>query len=287
MSFRLGEPARPQTAKPVRRGATTWRKPNNTIRPCRLPVEVHFVLNAWAAFAPGLASAQDWQAWARAPWLPEGVAQAEVKAMPALSRRRLNALGRMAAEVSYSAADAVGFPTVFASRYGDAGRSLDMLAGLVRAEPVSPTAFGLSVQNAIGAMISLVREDRANMLALAGGASSAAAGIVEAVSLLTDGAPEVLLVHYDAPLPQDYAVFHDEAPASYAWAWRMALSPQPGVKGLSLRRQASAPEAEGRPGAPTAHALPFGLALLRSAILPQHRECLWRDGASWTLQAHD
>lgn len=246
-------------------------------------MEVHFVISAWAAFAPGLSSAEDWRAWARLPYGPLEGAQAEVKAMPAMSRRRLNALGRMAAEVSYAASDDVGFPTIFSSRYGDASRSLDLLAGLARGEGVSPTAFGLSVQNAIGAMISMVRDDRANMLALAGGATSAAAGILEAVSLLSDGAPEVLLVHYDAPLPQDYAQFQDEPPAAYAWAWRMACTPRPGEQGLTLTRYSGAAADTQAVADP---ALPFGLALLRAAILPGHVERLWRDGTHWMLQAH-
>ncbi|MBQ0933981.1 beta-ketoacyl synthase chain length factor [Ideonella paludis] len=246
-------------------------------------MEVHFVINAWAAFAPGLSSAQDWQAWASSPTIPRGTAQAEVKSMPAMMRRRLNALGRMAAEVSYAATDAVGFPTIFASRYGDASRSLELLSGLAKAEPVSPTAFGLSVQNAIGAMVSMVREDRANMLALAGGSASAAAGIVEAAALLADGAPEVLLVHYDAPLPPDYAHFQDEPEALYAWAWRIAASPQPGAHGWTLtRRSGVATDAQ----ANLAPSLPLGLALLRPAILPGHVERAWRDGIEWTLCAH-
>jgi hypothetical protein len=244
-------------------------------------LEVHFVINAWAACAPGLQSQADWRRWAQAPWCPQGVAKADAKDMPAMARRRLNGLGRMAAEVGYAASAAVGIPTVFASRYGDASRSLELLAEMARGEAVSPTAFGLSVQNAIGAMVSMARGDQANMLAVAGGAASAAAGMVEAAALLHDGAPEVLLVHYDAALPQDYAGFHDEPQAAYAWAWRVAPCPRPGVQGFTLART---PEAH----PPQAHApaLPLGLALLRSALIPGHCEQTWHDGARWRLQAH-
>lgn len=178
--------------------------------------------------------------------------------MPALLRRRLDPLGRMAAQVAYWCwpAQSLGLPVVFASRYGDAARSVAMLADLAAQQPLSPTAFGMSVHNAAAALVSIARGDRANTLAVSAGAASAGAALLEALALLADGAPEVLVVCYDAPLPCDYAAFADENAAPYAWAWRVARP-----DGAEPHRSLVCGPAPQQPG--SAHAaLPFGLDLL-------------------------
>ena len=248
-------------------------------------VNLEFAIRSWSAWSPGLSTPAQWAAWAAQPWLPEGEAQPELKQMPAMSRRRLNPLGRSAVQVMYDtraqtdAAVQANAPVVLASRYGDASRSLALLAELVRGEAVSPTAFGLSVHNAIGAMYSITCGDHANYLSVAAGAASAAAGLVEAAALLADGAPEVLLVCYDEPLPGAYATFEDEPSALYAWAWCLT---QP-VAGQPHWCLACEPAADG-PAAPAA--LPFGLDMLRAVV---RNDAHWQraeTGRQWQLSCH-
>ena len=118
-----------------------------------------FSLLGWSAFAAGLETPEDWQAWARAPALPEGMAVPPLAEMPAMQRRRLEPLGRMALQVAWRCQPdpAVAMPLVFASRHGDVARTYEMLAGLARGEPLSPTHFGLSTHNAIAAQYSIAR----------------------------------------------------------------------------------------------------------------------------------
>ncbi|MFO1340709.1 MAG: beta-ketoacyl synthase chain length factor [Burkholderiaceae bacterium] len=261
-------------------------------------MNIEFVIREWAAWAPTLAQREPWLAWAdeAAAACPPATDEAPaLAAMPAMARRRLNPLGRMAAQVAYDtarpvAADgAAGTPVIYASRYGDAGRSLALLADLARGEPVSPTAFGLSVHNAIGAMVSIARGDRSHHSALAGGASSAGAALVEAAALLADGEDEVLVVHYDVPLPGDYAAFADEPPAAYAWAWRVA-APQPGEGRLRLSLQPAhdgAPDSGAEEAAGALPGLPFGLGLLHFGLSP--RAAAWQrlaDGHRWCFTRH-
>lgn len=240
---------------------------------------VPFSISAWAASAAGLIDAQHWLDWARDPILPmtPGVAP-ELAWMPALARRRVGPLGRHALHVANECTRGTeALPIVFASRYGDAERSLDLLGTLVAGEPVSPTAFGLSVHNAVAAQFSITRSQRSPSVSIAAGAASAAAGIFEAAAMLADGATEVVLVCYDAPLPGDYAVFSDEPPALWAWAWRMT-PPRTDQPCFSLR---TAPGA----GPDTVSGLPFGLELLRLALnesgAPVRRRI---DGVTWTLE---
>jgi hypothetical protein len=243
-------------------------------------VNFKFVINAWSATAAGLHSHAQWQAWAAQPYLPEGPHAPELGQVPAMTRRRLSALGRLAVHAAWECqGERIGLPVVFASRYGDAERSLEMLARMAGDEGVSPTSFGLAVHNAIGAMYSIVRGDTANYLSLAAGAASAAAALTEAAGLLADGAPEVMVVCYEAPLPGAYAPFADEPEAAYAWAWRVA-QPAPGDACISLGLQ-SAGSDEG-----VCPALPFGLDVLRFAL--GHQPTLRRSagGQAWCWQRH-
>ncbi|HEX4853609.1 beta-ketoacyl synthase chain length factor [Arenimonas sp.] len=219
-----------------------------------------FSLLGWSAFAAGLESAEDWQAWALAPTLPAGIATPALAEMPAMQRRRLEPLGRMALQVAWRCQPeaAPGLPMVFASRHGDVARTYEMLAGLARGEPLSPTHFGLSTHNAIAAQYSIARGLTDNYLAVSGGVESPEAAVTEALALLADGAPEVLVVLYDGPTPEPYAEYRDEPEAAWAWAWRIA-APRDGAPRLSLQPHAGAP-------AKAAAALPHGLDVLRFAL---------------------
>src|ERR1700744_1094848 len=152
-----------------------------------------FVIESWAACAPGVDTPQRWSQWAAAPWLPEGEPQVALAAVAPMLRRRFAPLGRLAAQAALdlagderldAGADLGDNPTVYASRYGETGRCLELLADQARGDALSSTAFGRSVHNAIGAMIALTRGDRRNSTAIAAGRATAAAGVVEASAVL-------------------------------------------------------------------------------------------------------
>ena len=246
-------------------------------------MNMEFAISAWDAHAAGMSSPAQWTQWATRPVLPTGEEAPALSEMPAMLRRRLGPLGRMAAQVAYRVQppDAIA-PIVFASRYGDAQRSLNLLGDFAAGQAVSPTDFALSVHNAIGAMSSIARADTANYSAVAAGAATAGAGVIEAVGMLDDGCDEVVLVCYDAPLPGDWSAFADEPQASWAWAWRLR-KPQPQDKPITVST-ARAPSMP--PGTPPP-ALPFGLDVLRFALSGDalmERSC---DGTTWTWGRND
>jgi len=248
-------------------------------------LSVSFVIESWSACAPGLETPQRWAHWAAAPWLPEGEPQVALAAVAPMLRRRFAPLGRLAAQAAIDLgdvsdpADLADNPTVYASRYGETTRCLELLADQARGAPLSPTAFGLSVHNAIGAMVALARGDRRNSSAIAAGRATAAAGVAEALALLEDGARSASLIVYDAPLPPAYAHFADEPAAHFAWAWRLRR-PRAGERALHLEWSAAADA--GHADAAPAHlpaslqALWFGLG--DAAALEQSadgRRCRW------------
>ena len=202
---------------------------------------------------------------------PIGRTEVELPHVPPMSRRRLGHLAKMAVYVADTVLPpelGADIPVVWTSRYGDAEKALALLKTQALDEPMSPTAFGLSVHNGIGAQHSILRSMHANAVCVASSHGAPEAGMVEAAGLLHDGAPEVLVVCYDEPLPVDYAGFHDEPVAEYAWG--MLLRPlckdEPGFM-LQAMEIAQRPEEQDAVSA----ILPHGLDVLHFLLQTQRQ----------------
>lgn len=186
---------------------------------------VRFSIAGHAEWAPGLTTPEAWDAWAAAPYAIEAGEEPGVKAMPAMLRRRAGFLGKMALEVAYQCLGGRSdIPTVFCSRHGDVARAVELLTDLARGEALSPTAFGMAVHNAIPGLLTIARGDRANHIALASGAATIEHAVIEACGLLADGAPSVLLVACDCPLPELFKPFEECDEQPHAWAWLMTAA---------------------------------------------------------------
>lgn len=197
---------------------------------------LEFTILNWSAWAPGLATRDAWEAWARAPSTPVGAETPPLSEVPAMQRRRIEKMGRLAFQVGqWVQQDAHGLPLVFASRHGDAPRSVELLTSLAKTEPLSPASFALSVHNAIGGQYSIIRHDVSNVVAVANGLLTPEAGLIEALTL----APEALLVVYEASPNPLHAPYYPEGASDYAFAWHVKRGgplslhsePAPGVKG--------------------------------------------------------
>ena len=247
-----------------------------------------FGVRAWSAWADGLQARDDWRAWSAAPHLPAAPAQPPaLPEMAAMLRRRLPLLGRVALASAYACAAEPGhtqLPAVFASRHGDTSRLVAMLADLAAGQPLSPTAFGLAVHNAIGAVRSIDLADMNNLQALSAGRDTVETAVLEACSLLADGAPEVMLVHYDAPLAEPYAPFGDEPGCLYSWCWRIG-APRAGEPWYTLGLEDEATEAGPSAAAPAAR-LPHGLDVLRFMLAGDDGLRHRGERASWHWRRH-
>lgn len=164
------------------------------------------------AWAPDLTTATDWQLWAQGQKVSSGEGTPGVSAVPAMLRRRLTRWGRLALEVATATAPELdpAAPVIFSSRHGDTERTQQLLRDLALNEPLSPTAFSLSVHNASLGLFTIVQRITAPSLALAAGRETFAHAWLEAVTWLDQGAPQVLLVHADEPLNGFYEPYNDE-----------------------------------------------------------------------------
>lgn len=170
---------------------------------------VHFSISQWSAWAPGIATPDAWRIWASGDALLNGEESPKIPEFPPLLARRASRADRIAlrAALDCSVSLSEPVPTVFASRHGEVHRSLELLEALARGEGLSPTSFSLSVHNAAAGLFSIGRSDRSASTSLAAGLDSLPMAILEAAGLLDEGAPRVLVVVYEEPLPAPFQPF--------------------------------------------------------------------------------
>lgn len=233
-----------------------------------------FDIAHWRAWAPGLASVQDWQRWSAAPEVAaDGEGAPDVSFLPAMQRRRLSRLARMAFHVAWPLAEGYDrLPFIFVSRHGETPRTFELLTELARGEPLSPTHFSLSVHNAVIGLWSILRGQTCEMAALAAEGDGLEHGLLEACALLAEGAPAVLLVVAEEQPPQAYGQWVNDVPFPYA----LGLLITPGQRcQLSL----------GHAPATAPAALPHALSLLQAlAGAHPHLHHCWKHRAwNWQL----
>ncbi|GAB3246051.1 beta-ketoacyl synthase chain length factor [Chitinimonas naiadis] len=240
-------------------------------------MNIQFSIDRWAAWAPGLTDSEAWLAWLAAPCPIDAEGVPALGEMPAMMRRRVERLGRVALQAAYwGLGDEPACPVVFASRYGDVTRSVELLRQLAQAEGLSPTAFSMSVHNAIGALFSIARADTTSYSALAAGAETVEAAFTEALGLLADGADTVLLVYYDEPLPELFEAFSESLSFPRAWACRLRRVSQGGIS-LS----AGSVTSDVRPVV-----LPADLAALQFLLSDAHAHTHTAGARQWHWQRH-
>lgn len=196
---------------------------------------VSFCISRWSAWAPGLSTPEEWSAWAANDAGLEGEESPKVPELPALVVRRASRADRIALRAAFDCcADITGpLPTVFASRHGEVHRSLELLEALAQGEALSPTSFSLSVHNAAAGLFSIGRKDRSPSTSLAAGLDSLPMAVLEAAGMLAEGAPRVLVVVQEEPLPAPFQPYVAEREPCAALA--LLLEPaQPGTRSLSL-----------------------------------------------------
>ncbi len=236
----------------------------------------------WAAWAPGIASQEEWQAWARAPYPPSGGGAPEVRFLPALQRRRCDALSRSMLEVAQACcpepllAEVV---CVFASRYGPLATTVGLLRDLAALSALSPARFTHSVHNAPAGLFSIWARNPQPSSSLAGGGETFACGFLEAVAMLhREAGRQVLFVVADELAPEPYRALAEPLDGAYAVA--LLLGPGDGEGSLQFRLE------QARGPAPSS-AWPDALEFLRWWVAGEPKLCLTRGSRMWVWSRRD
>jgi hypothetical protein len=199
--------------------------------------EFDFVVRKWNAWGPGVNNQTDWQAWLNAKEFVQPEKTSIPVTVPKSLQRRLSLLARAVFNTAESCIDDKTLPIVFSSAHGEVNKSLAMLKEMQRGEGISPTAFSLSVHNAISGLFSIAYNNHQEITVIAPGQDGIAPAFIEALGLLQEGNSEVLVVLYDEPLSDFYPSLSValDAPSSCALALRISLHGY----GLPLKLQRS------------------------------------------------
>lgn len=146
-----------------------------------------------------------WSSWSLA-------AIPEVGFIEPMVRRRLSRLSKVALKVAHDCTEErPDVRMVFASRHGELRRTTEILDAIAAVESVSPTAFSLSVLNAMSGIFGIARKDRAPANAISAGAETLGYALVEAYAqYASDASVPVLLVYADEPADSVYGRVEDE-----------------------------------------------------------------------------
>jgi hypothetical protein len=188
-----------------------------------------------------------------------------------LQRRRLSRLARACFHCAGRVSPPGDVRMVFASRHGEAGRTLAILRDLAAGNEVSPTQFSMSVHNAVAGLWSILRGDRASVCAVAAGPESFGWGLVEALAeYRADPGSPVLYVYGEDLLPEPWA---GPVPAGLLHAAALLVGEPAGRRlGLTL-----APGGTGQDGAE-----PEGLQSLHCLASLGRPQAPWAGpGGSW------
>ncbi len=149
---------------------------------------------------------QKWSSWPLVsvdhPPLDQKVILASI---PLMLRRRLSPLAK---DVFCAIINCIGnnknIPVLFSSSHGELAKSFKMMEELEQGEGISPTAFSLSVHNAIAGLFSIVYKNKLSYTVIAPGEEGIAVAFIEALGVLSEGAENTLVVMYDEPLLDFY-----------------------------------------------------------------------------------
>jgi hypothetical protein len=183
---------------------------------------------SWSFWSPETREPAKWRT-ATPPLQPP---RAPDQAIPALHRRRMSTLSKIAVQTALEAArDVQPDFLVFASQHGELARTRELLAAIVAREELSPTSFSQSVHNASAGLYTIIAASQAPATSLAAGAGTFAYGWLEAeVFLVQNPGKRVLLVSYDEALPAEYRPYTAQVQRSHALALLLGVAAHGGLR---------------------------------------------------------
>lgn len=185
---------------------------------------------SWSFWSPETREPAEWRAAAASP-RAEATAVPD-HAIPALHRRRMSTLSKMAVQTALEATQSAKPDyLVFCSQHGELARTRELLAAIVAGGELSPTSFSQSVHNASAGLYTIITASQAPAMSLAAGAGTFAYGWIEAEAFLArDPAKRVLLVSYDEPLPLEYRPYSAQLQRPHALALLLGVAPSGGLR---------------------------------------------------------
>jgi hypothetical protein len=183
------------------------------------------MVNRWAARAPGLSSAEDWQTWSASPEIPMGSTPLPRQLVPPAHNRKASNLSKYALEVGLEVAKDTQIDFgIFASRHGEIDHTVTLLDAIAKREILSPMAFSQSVHNAAAGLFTIILKSNMNVTSLCAGRHTFDMALVEAHTYLSlNPQHQALVVCFDQRLPDSYQADLDEISVDYSLALVLSL----------------------------------------------------------------
>lgn len=233
-----------------------------------------FTLLDWLALSPGLTDAHQWQQWAQQDmrW-PEDPTPVPANLIPPMMRRRTSPLSKIALQAALSLAkDQPIDYIVFASRHGELARTTALIESILQGEEASPTHFAQTVHNTAAGLFTIAANRPVPVTSIAAGRDTLHNALLDAAAYLAEFPDHrVLLVDFDAPLPEPFQSFDQGQYQSYALA--MLLT---GGEDYQIRWET--------PSSPEPETGPATLELIRQLLSNQHHWQLTTDRHRWIWQ---
>lgn len=195
---------------------------------------MEFYYSNLCARSAGLATAQNWRRY----FAGKGIlGPRELPSLGTHSRltRRLDILGKLSLAVLQDMAWKPQEPLVFASNWGDIGRSKELLYNLADSGEVSPAGFTTSVHNAIAAIAAIGAKNHSFSPAIAAGSLTTEAALCQGYLLAETGAASIIVLRAEMPMPPNWDLTIEEnCKEAYAWALRLTIVPNEESRHLQL-----------------------------------------------------
>ena len=162
----------------------------------------------------------------------EGMAgDPDVTAIPAMQRRRMSRLSRMAlaAALDVISDEAVDY-WIFCSQHGEIVRTSALLLSMTQGIELSPTAFAQSVHNTASGLFTVIAKTNMPSSSIASGANTFAYGWMDAQAYLARNPKDrVLLVDFDEVIPDEYQTYSNQMISDHALALVLRVADEGGV----------------------------------------------------------
>jgi len=194
-----------------------------------------FIINAWNVWPPVDPNIDK-----------DEVFKKRLSTLPKILKRRLTPLARTVFAAAIPCMDVCTdktqqIATVFSSTHGELEKSFNMMQLIEAGEEISPTAFSLSVHNAIAGLFSMAFNNHNQCTVVAPGEEGIVAAFIEAIGLLQEGEEQVLIVFYDEPLVEFYPASPYKLSADQSNAIALLIS----AKGEGLSVQLNSQNTDG------------------------------------------
>jgi hypothetical protein len=181
---------------------------------------VRLQIERWSFWSPESSDPTGWSDY----WVCDGAirksGEPDPSAIPAMQRRRLSRLSKMALAAALDASSDMAIDySIFCSQHGEIVQTSALLSSISQGVELSPTAFAQSVHNTSSGLFTVISKTHAASSSIGSGPNTFAYGWIEAQAYLhRNPTHRVLLVDFDEVIPEEYQSYSDQVMTDHALA---------------------------------------------------------------------